>query len=249
MKKLPRPVENIKAESFLTTFLESCSDVTIEHEGVFSRNYNEDMIDVGADCDEKINIRLSRDSLFHILPEGLFFAGNRSKEAAYGDSAEKQKLLAFFRPFDTAYFRLRFALEKELNAMAAGKTEVLMDELLDIFVVDKEHPLIRKITPLMPLASEIRGNRRVLKDILEELFLPAPVEVLKNPKRYKIVVHIKKLAAKEFNNQKKDADILARCVYEWFLPVDSECILKIKDTTERFILGNSLTLDYNTYLR
>ena len=272
MKNLPQPVENIKAESFLTTFLDSCSDVTIEHRGVFSRNYNEDVVDVEIDSDssDKINIRLSRDSLFHILPEGLFFAEYKLREAGKKNNSEKfrselerinkekKKILSFFQPFDSTYFRLRFELEKELNSIAENRIRILTNELLDVFPINSENNLIRKIIPLIPFASEIRGNKRILKDMLQDVFSPATIE-MQNIKRrsstgiveriMKIIVNIEKLSSKEFNSLRKDIETFARFFYEWFLPVDLGYELKIKDTKERFILGNSMTLDYNTYLK
>ena len=270
MKNLSRPVENIKAESFLTAFFDSCSGISVEHNGVFSRNYNEDIVDIDSTGNEKINIRLSRDSLFHILPESLFFQEYKLREAGKKNNSEKfrselekiqkekQKILTFFQPFDSTYFGLRFELEKELNSIAANRTALLIEELFDIFHIKTENSLIRKIIPLIPFASEIRGNRKILKDILKAVFSPATIEMKRIKRRnsegvveivMKTAVNIEKLSSKEFNNLKRETDEFAVFFYEWFLPVDSLFELKIKDTKEMFILGNSLTLDYNTYLR
>lgn len=269
---LPQTVENIKAESFLASFLESCSNIMIDPQGVFSRNYNEDIIgiDIDSEAKEKMTIQLSRDGLFHILPEGMFFKENELREIGRKKNTEKfkleeerinkekQKIRLFFQPFDTAYFRLRFELEKKLNEIATNRIRILFDELLDVFPVHSENPYIKKVIPLIPVASEIRGNTRILKDILKAVFFPAKIEMQNRVKQkitgtagriMKITIHIEKLSAEEFRNLKKEVDVFACFFYEWFLPVDLEYRFKVKDTKEQFILGSPMTLDYNTYLR
>ena len=79
----PKPLEHIKAETYLTSFLDSCKVVLVEPEGVFSRNYANDLIEVDTDeFDKKLVLKLSRDSVFHILPEGMFFVENKLREIA-----------------------------------------------------------------------------------------------------------------------------------------------------------------------
>jgi hypothetical protein len=269
---IPRPIENVKAELFLAAFLESCADVVVEPAGVFSRNYDEDLIavDVNDEHSGKMTVRLSRDSLFHILPQGLFFKENILKDLSKQNAPdkfrheeerilkEKRKILSFFQPFDTTYFRLRFEFEKKLNELAANRLQILFDELFDVFQLDSDNPLIRKIIPLLPLASEIRGNRYVMRDVLQGVFFPSHVEMFMQKSRsasgkagnkLKINVYIEKLSATQFRNLIKEAEVFIRFFYEWFLPVDLDYELKIKDKKERFVLGKAMTLDYNTFIK
>jgi len=272
MKNIPHPIENIKAESYLTSFLASCLDVNIEPLGVFSRNYSEDvmLIEYGDDANHRLNVQLSRDSVFNILPEGLFFEENKLRDIGKQNNAEKfreeeeriikekKKIRLFFQPFDTVYFRLRFELEKSLNELSANRTQLIFDEIFDVFPLDTDNSLIHKIMPLLPLASEIRGNNHLLKDVLRGVFFPAKVELFRQRKRkpsdsrvknvLKINVFIEKLSAGEFRNMKEEADVFAQFLYDWFLPVDCDYEFKIKDKSERFVLGKTMTLDYNTYL-
>lgn len=274
MKKFPSPVEHIKAETLLSTFTSSCSDILIETQGVFSRNYNDDVISLEVSDEYKnfLTLALSRDSVFHILPEGLFFKEEVLRELAKkGDSdkfkaeeerirKEKKKILLFFQPFDTVYFRLRFELEKQLNKLSENRIKALTDKIFDVYPIeeDAKNPFIRRIVPLLPYASEIRGNMLLMKDVLKKAFYPAQIDLYTIRQRkesgnwkslLKIIVHIEKLSAAQFRNLKKEADVFGRFFYEWFLPVDLEYHLKIKDTRERFVLGKAMTLDYNTYLR
>ena len=272
MKELSQNHENIKAESYLSSMLESLSAINLEFQGVFSRNYYNDIIYIDQDTyygNNMLNINLSRDSIFHILPEGLFFRENelrkaqkeknpeKFKELSEKIIREKLKLLSFFYPFDKTYFGLRFELEQQLNNLAENRTSLLMDELFGIYQIDVKNDFIRKIIPLLPLASEIRSNKMVWRDMLKNIFYPADVDVRITNKHHaagtmqsfvKTTIHIEKLSNSEFNKIKKDVDVFAQFFYEWFMPVDMGYAFKIKDTKERFVLGEDLTLDYNTQL-
>ena len=266
-------LDNLKAESILTSLMDSLAGTNPEFQGVFSRNYYNDIISMD---EEKVldkyllNIKLSRDSLFHILPEGLFFRENELRKVAKEKNEEKfkaleekiirekQKIISFFYPFDKTYFSLKFDLEKKLNELSENRTRILLDKLFNIYRLEGEtNPLIRRMYPLIPLASEIRSNKLIWRDILKTLFFPANVDVRIAEKRYadgirrnivKATIHIEKLSNEEFNAIKRDVDVFARFFYEWFIPADMGYEFKVKDVKERFVLGKVLTLDYNTQL-
>ena len=271
IKDLSPNLDLIKAESFLTSMMESIEGTYLEFQGVFSRNFYNDIfyIDREKILDKfQLNIKLSRDSLFHILPEGLFFRENELRKAAKEKNMdkfkaleeqiirEKKKILSFFYPFDKAYFGLRFELERKLNEFAEDRTQIWIDKLLDIYGLnDFKNNLIRRILPLLPLASEIRSNQKIWKGILQSIFFPALVDIRITKKtnaagiRHNIVkttIHIEKLSNEEYLSIKKDVDAFARFFYEWFIPVDMGYEFKVKDVKERFVLGKDLTLDYNT---
>ena len=271
IKDLSPNLDLIKAESFLTSMMESIEGTNLEFQGVFSRNYYNDIfyIDQEKVLDKfQLNIKLSRDSLFHVLPEGLFFRENELRKAAKEKNIEKfkaleekiirekKKILSFFYPFDKAYFGLRFELERKLNEFAENRIQIWIDKLLDIYGLnDVKNNLIRRILPLLPLASEIRSNRMIWKGILQSIFFPAHVDIQIAPKTntagirrniVKTTIHIEKLSNEEYQSIKKDVDTFARFFYEWFIPVDMGYEFKVKDVKERFVLGKDLTLDYNT---
>ena len=266
-------LDNIKAESFLTSTMESLEDTILEFQGVFSRNYYNDII--GLEQEEVIDksllyIKLSRDSLFHILPEGLFFRENDLRNVAKENNPEKfkaleekirrekQTILTLLYPFDKTYFTLRFELEQKLNELAQNKTSLLIDKLFDIYQIDNKNDLIKKVIPLLPLASEIRSNKMIWRDIFKSIFYPANVVVRIAEKQndagimkqiVKTTLYIEKLTNREFKKLIKDLDVFAAFFYEWFLPVDMGYEFKIKDINEQFVLGGEMTLDYNTQLR
>ena len=272
MKEFSLSLENIKAESFLSTAIDSIEKTEIEFLGVFSRNYHNDITEFGnamESSENQFSFKLSRDSLFNILPEGLFFneellrridkEKNKEKFRATAEkiTKEKQKIKRFLHPFDKTYFNYRFQLEKKLNEAAIERTQLFIDELLNIYNINRENQLINRITTLLPIASEIRGNKMIWRDIFKNLFYPAEVKVFIIEKRnqtgilskiVKVNININKLSNARFKSIKKDVDVFAQFFYEWFLPADMGYEFKIKDTDERFILGSDLTLDYNTYL-
>jgi len=272
MQDLSQNHENIKAESFLSSMLESLTGINLEFQGVFSRNYYNDIIFIDQDTysgKSQLNINLSRDSIFHILPEGLFFREDVLKKVQKEKNAEKfkalsekiirekLKLLSFFYPFDKTYFSLRFELERKLNELMENKSSLIMDLLFDIYQIDEKNDFIRKIIPLLPLASEIRSNKMIWRDIFRNIFYPAEVDVRITgemnvagmmQRSVKTTIHIEKLSNREFKKIKKDVDVFARFFYEWFLPADMGYAFKVKDTKERFVLEGDMTLDYNTQL-
>ena len=263
--------DNIKAEAFLASLQDSISEMNIEFQGVFTRNFLNDIVDYETYKESETNktdIRVSRDGLFHILPEGLFFdeellrkiekEKNREKFNAISEKIqkEKQKIMSFFHPFDKTYFALQFELEKRLNEIAKNKTQLLTGELFDIFNLDIDNKLIKRITPLLLIASEVRGNRMVMKDVLRNLFFPAKVDVRIADKQnasgiarkvFKATIHIEKLSNEKYKSIKNDLDVFAQFFYEWFLPADMGYEFKIKDIKETFVLGKQMTLDYNTF--
>jgi len=270
---LSQNLDLIKAESFLTSVMDSLEGVNLEFQSVFSRNYYNDIIGIEQeDVVDKslLYIKLSRDSLFHILPEGLFFREDELRKVAKEKNTEKfkaleekikhkkQTILTLFYPFDKTYFGLRFDLEQKLNELAENKTSLLINKLFNIYQIDEKNDLIRRIIPLLPLASEIRSNKIIWRDILKSIFFPANVDIRIVEKRnadgvkrniVKTTIHVEKLSNKEFKELKKDVDVFAHFFYEWFIPVDMGYEFKVKDVKERFVLGKDLTLDYNTQLR
>ena len=164
----------------------------------------------------------------------------------------------FYYPFDKTYFGLSFELEKTVNDLAANRTAILMDKLFNNFQIDGENDFIRKTIPLLPLASQIRSNKTIWRDIFKNIFYPADVDVriVKKPNAadqmrgaVKTTLHIEKLSNREFKKIKQEVDVFAHFFYEWFMPADMEYEFKVKDKKERFVLGKEMTLDYNTQLR
>ena len=264
--------EKIKAELLVSRMNEL--NVTVRTSGIFSRNYSGDLIDVKKNGPDETVIKLSRDGTFQLLPERLFFEGNRlkskNKPPAFFRSEhkklrdEKEKIELFFCPFDTEYFRLTLSFEKKLIELAEKGNVFLTDSFLrecnDSYVGNK---YIDKMKTMLPFAGELRGNIKILKDILENVFL-SKVEIKTNIFRenweefentkpcirfmMKFIIHKRGLSKSEYLDMDRDVAVFFDFFYEWFLPVETEYEYGIKDYEEVFTLGNTLILDYNTNL-
>jgi hypothetical protein len=96
-----------------------------------------------------------------------------------------------------------------------------------------------------------------MREVLQGVFFPSHVEMFMKKKRNTannivnrliITIYIEKLTSAQFRNLIKEAEAFILFFYEWFLPVDLDYELKIKDKKERFVLGKTMTLDYNTHI-
>ena len=249
--------EEIKAETLIACIDDNLNSY-VQNSGVFFRNYSDDILSVEKDKNNENVINLSRDGVFHVLPEGLFFKedslksknkqGYDFKEQLEKFNNEKERIKSFFHPFDTEFFRLSFELEKRLNDISEKGNEIIVESLLSLCNLTGDNQYIRQMKTLLPFVSEIRGNLRLLKDILQIIFL-SKVEIVKKGFSIMFIIHKRGLSKAEYLKMGKDLIAFFDFVYEWFLPVEVDYNYKIKDYEEPFVLGHSLILDYNTYLK
>ncbi len=250
--------EEMKAETLISQ-MDINEDLDVRMQGIFFRNYSDDLICVGNE-DNKITLELSRDSIFHLLPEGLFFKEDQLKKTDDKSNFDfnkeqhelkkrKKAVLSFFRPFDTEYFKLTLELEKKLNALAEKGNTVFTEALWDDFEPDTNNEYISKIKPLLPFISQLRGNLPLLADILRNIFLAEKVEwTILRSLYVRCIIHKERLSKEEYQKMDKEIVVFFGFFRQWFLPVEVEYDYRIKDYKQSFILGNTLILDYNTHL-
>lgn len=269
------PIEDIKAETVVSVMSDdTCPEVRVH--GSFYRNYFEDIIRItGKEGAQSIVVELSRDGVYHLMPENLFFQEDRllikkrkflSKNGISNETAikeevkklrsEKKQLLAFFRFFDTHYFAAGVNLEKEIFEIENIYTELILKHFFEYDIKNEENIYIKKIAPLLIYACEIRGNFLLLQKILSAV-LKFRVEI-KNRNFFKdqcvelipyieFIIHIKGLSKKEYQELNMVYAPFFRFISEWFLPFETEFGFKIKDIAQPFILNEKqLILDYNT---
>ena len=231
----------LKAETILSLY--GWGDFEVEMHGIFHRNYSPDLMSKPTD---KERVELSRDSIYHLLPEGLFFNEDdlRNKETL----KEKKKYRNFFfQFFDTEYFKLSLKLEQEINNISENhilklKNYLHNDSLDDMF----------NILNLSDFISEIRGNERLIVDILKIILDVEKVDLLtiENSEitRKRFIIHIPNLSVEEYFQKNNQIANIFDILNEYFLPFDIEYDFKIKDREQKFILSENLILDYNTNL-
>lgn len=175
LNKIEIPSE-VNAEILTALLSEQHEDVTVKHEGVFYRNYQGDVLDIHA---KNKTISISRDSLYHQLPQALFhridvFRGITGKD--FQDKfkenwdilqKEKETALNFFAPFDNAIFSLKTEYQNNLNKYFI-QNSFFCSFILDNQLVneDTKNPYIQKLLVFLPYLEAIRGNKTKLKLIL-----------------------------------------------------------------------------------
>ena len=250
--------KGIKAET-LITMLNVHDHLHVQAKGVFSRNYSEDVLMMDHEKN-KTTIDVARNGIFHLLPQGLFFdenllAGNTKSsfefEKVYKELARKKKdALTFFRPFDTAFFKLTLELEQKLNTIAQAGNNTLIDAFIDTSEIENDNKYIASIKKLLPFANQIRGNLPLIVDILKNLFSCKKIDMQTISPLYKrFIIHKEGLNKKEYHEMEKEIKPTFNFLCHWFLPVEQKFDYRIKDYTRPFKFQNSPILDYNTHFK
>ena len=248
--------EAIKAETLLSLY-NIKENVNVCMEGIFSRNYSEDIVHIEHDADS-VNVALSRNGLFHLLPEGLFFdekmLQNVEKRGLDFTSKyvefkkQKKEIEAFFQPFDTAYFKLSLELEHKLNHVTEMGNDFFM-EFLDNSENEPSNEYIAALQKLLPFASRLKGNITLLVDILKNVLSVEKIKIRETALfSTRFIIYKDGLTKAEYHAMDHDVRQLFVFLRHWFLPVEREFDYRIKSNPQPFILKESLILDYNTYL-
>jgi len=248
--------EGIKAETLLSLY-DIKENLNVIMEGVFSRNYSEDIIHIEHDNDS-VNLALSRNGLFHLLPEGLFFdekmlqnvekRGFDFKSKYTEFKKQKKEIELFFQPFDTAYFNLNLDLEHKLNHVTEMGNDFFM-EFLDNSENETSNEYIAALQKMLPFASQMKGNVALLVDILKNVLSVEKIKVRETAYfSSRFIIYKDGLTKAEYHAMDYDLKQLFVFLRHWFLPVEREYDYRIKSNPQPFILKESLILDYNTYL-
>jgi len=249
-------IEEIKAETLISQ-METSGNSGVRMQGIFSRNYSEDLISITKEEDKTI-FDLSRDSVFHLLPGSLFFKENQLRKDSKPNfdfekeqtelKKQKKNILSFFSPFDTEYFKLSLELEKKLNAIAETGNRIFISILEDESAIETKNEYISRIKILLPFVSQLRGNHILLLDILKNILSAEKIEIEERGTFYKrFIIHREGLSKEEYQSMDESLIDFFDFLRQWFLPVEVKYDYRIKDYKNSFTLGNILLLDYNTH--
>lgn len=120
---------DINADVIVADLIESGLDfekISVKHDGLFKRNFSKDISDVYYDMvNELLTLHISHDSLYDILPDGLFhdifsdFDPENRKLEFEKLKTEEKNARKFFLPFDYEFFiqyvKLELTLRKYFN--------------------------------------------------------------------------------------------------------------------------------------
>ena len=232
----------------------------VRHEGTFYRNYSRDVMELDP---EHAEVRLSRDSLLSLLPQGLISPDDELKG---GDLAEKHQeielrkrvLLEAFLPFDSLAFNYRLRAERNIAELLDDKLAWLLKSFAGFDLETVENPYVREMVPLLPLIRLHRGNFGLLRNLLAVLFR---CEVTMTERRYsetdstrswlpsvRYELLVPDLSSEEFRTLHRDLQPLKSFLEEWFVPMEVRLEIVIKQHGITPKVGEPLTLDYTTDL-
>ena len=250
-----KATDGIKAET-LISLMEVKENVDVHMCGIFSRNYSADLISFSNEG-EQLAVELSRDGIFHLLPEGLFFKENTIKNISKVDFKtdyiqfvkEKEQIKLFFKPFDTVGFNLSLELENILNDITEKGNEIFIHEFLDDMEMDLSNVYISRIKHIVPFIGHLRGNLKLLTELLKNILSVRKIELIKiKPFHMRFIIHREGLSKEEYYMMDDNVESFFVFFRQWFLPIEATFDFKIKDYEQPFILGAPLLLDYNTNL-
>ena len=250
---------DISAEYLLNyLYPDNTNDWKVDCAGTFYRNYRPDVLSIN---ENDHTVQLSRDSFLRLLPQGIIAMDDALKGPDFEQKYEKLKkreelLRELFKPIDTLAFRFRLHIEKQAAQLTHDKLELILKQYFDYDWTKEENPYIKKTAPLLLFISRLRANFGFIRNLLALLF-ECNVE-MKTGKyswsersqcsrpyvEYQLI--IPELTSDTYNSMNKIINPFREFICEWFIPFDTHCIIAIKYHDQSFVLGDNLTLDYNT---
>lgn len=243
------------AELQLATFFPEISEWNAVLESYFSRNYSFDL----RDClPNQQKVMLSRNGIYDVLPEKLFFGENilRFKDKSELSELvtkmhdEKEKIRDYLLPFDSTLFSYSFRLQKNVTQVVTNKHKLLLKHFFDYDIDAETNPYIRLLAPLLLQAKDLRGDFERLTHILTAI-IDCKVEYnIEHNETVRFTIHKLKLNSAEYKEFNEVLKPFFAFFELWFLPMELNCIFKVKDYQQPFVLSDSkpLVLDYNTKL-
>lgn len=246
--------QELSAELLLATYHPDIDDWTVEYGSFFSRNYSGDL----KSCDaNQHQISLSRNGLYDILPEKIFFNPEELRFKESRDLAihlselyeEEKNIKAYFRPFDSFFFNRSLAVNNSVSRILDNKTKLMLRLLFDYDIEAETNPYVKLMAPMLLNVTDIRSDLKLIASILSSI-LQCKVEC-KKPRQDKLlfVIHKLNLTRAEYLDFMEALEPLFDFVLYWFIPMEMECDYKVKDYEQPFILSDqALVLDYNTQI-
>ncbi|MEG1543119.1 MAG: hypothetical protein RR382_01150 [Tannerellaceae bacterium] len=255
-------IKEISAEMLLNYLYPELENSWVAHyKGTFYRNYNEDVIELDTD---NSNVTITRDGFVKLLPQGLITLDNELKKGDLKERAEalrrrKYLLDETFLPFDTFTFRNRLRIERQISDLLNQKIEFILKNYFYYDLSAETDKYVKELAVMLPYVSYLRGNLGFISDVLAGLL---GYEVIINKGRYsstddtlswlpqiRYEIIAENLEANEYKDLNKSIECLQAFIRKWLLPFDMHIEFLIKHHGQSFILGDKLTLDYNTEIK
>ena len=247
--------QELLAELLLSVYFPNVKNWNASYGSFFSRNYSGDLRSVHTDTN---TVKLSRNGLYDILPEKIFFDVDELRFKESRDLAqriteiyeEEKNIKDYFLPLDSFFFNQSCQYHATANYLVDNKTKWLVKLLFDYDIDAEENPFVKQMAPLLLHVAEIRANLGLISQILSEI-LDCRVDYhVNHQEEVLFVIHKRNLSGTEYHAFMRDLKPLFDFVTYWFVSMDMDCIYKVKDYYQPFILSNErpLVLDYNTQI-
>ncbi len=179
VKSIDVEFTDIKAEVVIADIHEHHVDfnnIEVKFVGTFERNYKKDINSLRVDMVKKaISLHVTRNSLYDVLPEGLFhpvtrFGGLDSKELKNEFKKlkqEEEKARRFFQPFDQEFLLQRVQLE--LGERSLFEDPLVVFENLFPNKTSIPRKYYRQLLKYLPFTNYFKGNPELTAQCLSEI--------------------------------------------------------------------------------
>lgn len=244
---------DIKAELLISALWDKIDEWTVSYDGTFNRNYAEDIVEADINMGE---ITLSRNGIYDVLPELIFFRTNDLSSLDSRDFKEqddklhlrKNHIIGFFKPFDSMLFNKSVQLEKLLNECEDDSLQSLLLHYFDYDITEEKNIFVKKFAPMMLFAARLRGDFRKLSAILSAV-TDCFVTYFVKKRHVRFIIIKENLNSAEYKQFTSELKPLFDMVEEKFIPFDAQFDYRVKDYSHDFAFRGDfpLLLDYNTY--
>lgn len=247
--------QELSAEMLLSVFFPDIKEWTVNYGSFFSRNYSADL----KSCDPNLKtITLSRNGLYDILPEKMFFDQEelRDRESrAFAQRVneiyeEERSIQKYFLPFDSFYFNRSLNIHRNVQRIMNDKDALLLKMLYDYDIQEETNPYVKTMAPLLLHVAQLRGDLQRLAQLLSVTIGCLVKQNMIAENVVQFTVHKQGLDKKGYLAFNDILKPLFSFVGEWFVPMQFDCVFKVKDYQRRFVLSDEapLVLDYNTHI-
>ena len=183
LKKVAKSIDvkynDIKAEVIIADIREHDIDfdnIEIKFDGTFKRNYTKDVDDLRVDMVNKtISMHVARNSLYDLLPEGLFHPVTRYngldhkelKSEFKKQKLEEEKSRKFFKPYDQEFLFRRTQLELYVRKLFEDPLPVLEDIFPDTANIPER--FFRQLLRFLPFTGYFKGDPEMTARCLSEI--------------------------------------------------------------------------------
>ena len=193
---------DLKAEVIVSSLLDANVNedtICIQNQSVFDRSFRKDVVNAKLvelkNFDEVIELTLSRDGLYDLLPEGIFHQSYKDSSSSVRKMVEEHKRFKieeqaarrFFTPFENEFFHQKVNIEKQekkfYTSVNAEKNEILKH----FWKLDTALPKdgAKQLIEFLPQASAICNNIQLMQETLSKIINEkVSIKVLENETTY-----------------------------------------------------------------